>query len=158
MAAGLGIDCVLYYNTGTFGSPTWVEVSNVSDVQVSGAWNSGDGSTRATRVMKEGRTQLPLSITGKMLADKGTPYVAFRTAYLAVGASGIIDILCLDGPSDSNGSDGVRFEAEVHDWSRSEGLGDLVFRDFMLKPSIFGSNAVQSVVVSAGSPVYTTIA
>lgn len=158
MASGLGIDCVLYYNSGTFGSPTWVECDMVSDVQVSAAWNSGDGSTRATRVVKEGRTQLPLSISGKMIADKSTAYVAFRTAFLAAGSSGIIDIMCLDAPSTSNGADGFRFEAEVHDWSRSEGLGDVVFRDFVLKPSIFGSNAVQSVVVASGAPVFTTIA
>lgn len=154
----LGITCVLYYNTGTFGSPTWVAVTNVSDVTVSGSWNSGDGSTRASRVMKEGRTQLPLQISGKMRADKSTPYVAFRTAYLASGTSAIIDIMALDGPNDTNGSDGVRFEGEVHDWSRSEGLGDVVFRDFTVKPTIFSSNAVQSVVVASGAPVFTTIA
>lgn len=158
MANGLGIDCVLYYNSGTFGSPTWVELSNVLDVQVGGAWNSGDGSSRATRVIKEGRTRLPLQISGRMLADKSTGYVAMRTAYYASGTSAIIDVMVLDGPSDSNGADGFRFEAEVHDFSRDEGADNVVYRDFVLKPSIFGSNAVQSVVVASGSPVFTTLA
>lgn len=158
MAAGLGIDCAFYYNTGTFGSPTWVELTNVSDITVGGSWESGDGSTRASRVKKEGRTQLPLQISGRMLADKSTGYVAFRTAYYAAGSTGVIDVMCLDSPSDSNGADGFRFEAEVHDWSRVEGLGDVVFRDFTLKPTIFGSNAIQSVVVSSGAPVFTTLA
>lgn len=158
MAAGLGIDCALYYNTGTFGSPTWVELTNVSDVSVGGSWQSGDGSTRATRVVKEGRTRLPLQVSGKMLADKSTGYVAMRTAYLAAGTSAIIDVMCLDAPNDSNGADGVRFEAEVHDFSRDESLDNVVYRDFVLKPTIFGTNAIQSVVVTTGAPVFTTIA
>lgn len=154
----LGINACLYYNSGTFGSPTWVELENVIDVQVGGSWNSGDGSSRATRVVKEGRTRLPLQITARMLADKSAGYIAVRTAYLAAGSSGIIDIMCLDGPSSTNGSDGFRFEAEVHDFSRDEGADNVIYRDVMFKPSVYGSNAVQSVVVASGAPVFTTIA
>ncbi len=159
MAAGtVGIDCSLYYNTATFGTPTWVELTNVSNVKIDAAWQSGNGSTRATRVIKEGRTQLPLQITGSMLADKSTGYVAMRTFYYASGTAAVMDVMCLDGSSSTNDSDGVRFEAEVHDFSRDEGDGNVVYRNFTLKPTVFGTNVIQSVLVTTGAPVFSTLA
>jgi len=158
MAAGIAIDCALYYNTGTFGSPTWVEITSVQNVQVGASWEAGDGSTRATRVKKEGRTQLPLQLSFNILADGGTPYVALRTAWLAAGTTALVDFMCLNGASDVNGSDGVRFEGEIHDFSRNEDIGGVVYRDVVTKPSVFSTNAVQSVLVTSGAPVFTTIA
>lgn len=158
MPAGIGLDCSLYYNTGTFGSPTWVELTNVSNVKLDLSFQSGNGSTRATRVIKEGRTQLPLAVTGSMLADKSTGYVAFRTFFLASGTSAVVDVMCLDGDSTTNTTDGVRFEAEIHDWSRDEGDGNVVYRNFTLKPTIYGTNVIQSVLVTSGAPVFSTLA
>ena len=50
-----GIKCKLYYNTGTFGSPTWTEISSVEGVVPNAEWDSGDVMLRDRRVSPKSR-------------------------------------------------------------------------------------------------------
>ncbi len=47
MSLKLGIDAKLYYNTGTYETPTWVELTNVRDVTLSLERSEADVTTRA---------------------------------------------------------------------------------------------------------------
>jgi hypothetical protein len=129
----LGINSKLYYNSGTFGSPTWVEMSNVSDCKVDSNWDDADGSTRASPVKMSEPTQLNLGVGGKMLPDQSVGYLLMQTRYYA---RTLIDIMALDGGSATNTAEGVRFEAKITTWAEDQGLGNVNFRDFMLKPCV----------------------
>lgn len=149
---GLGIDCKLYRNTATFGSPTWDEIDTVSDVSINGQWNRGDGSTRQSPVIMSGNTQLSLSISGRIRADLTN--TDWESLWDAWKANSLIDVMALTGGSTTNDNTGVRFEADVVNFSQAQGLGDYVFNDFSLEPRV-STNLPDSVEISTGAPVFT---
>ena len=152
---GLGIDGVFYRNTATFGTPTWDAVPGISDCVVNSDWDSGDGSTRVSPVKMSEPTQLDLNVSFKHIADGGADYLALAAAFYGRDD---IDVMVLDGASTVNGVEGVRFVGKLHKWTQSQGLGDVLFRDSVIKPSIQATNKPQTVAVASGAPVFTTIA
>lgn len=152
--ATLGINSKLFYNTATFGTPTWVEITIVRDLNVESAWNMGDASTRVSPVIQEEPTQLKLGISCKILSDGSVIYLLLSTRHYA---RTMIDIMCLDGSSATNGVEGVRYEAKIGSWTQDQGAGNVNYRDVTFAPCA-SANPPKSVAVSAGAPVFTTIA
>lgn len=149
----LGIDCKLYRNTATYSSPTWNLIDNVADVAINASWNRADGSTRISPVMMGQNSQLPLSISGRIRADlTDLDWEALWDAWKA--GTTLIDVLCLTGAATTNDSVGVRFEANVVNWSQPQGLGDYVFNEFSLEPTV-SANLPDSVEVATGAAVFT---
>lgn len=152
----VGIKGKLYYNSATFGSPTWVEHTLIRDLQRNFKPNIATAVTRASRAEKGAPTTYDLSITGTMLSDvDSTIYLAQRTAFLA---GTVWDIMCLTGAHSSNGEEGLRYEAVVGDASQGQGSGDVMYDNFEFRPHIESANAVQTVLVASGAPVFTTFA
>jgi hypothetical protein len=150
---GLGIDCTLNRNTGSFASPTWDLVDTVSDVAINGQWNRAEGSTRQSPVVMGANSQLPLSISGRIRADlTNLDWEALWDAWKVQNT--LIDIMVLTGPSTTNNSVGVRFEANVVNFGQPQGLGDYVFNDLSFEPTV-SSNLPDSVEVATGAPVFT---
>lgn len=145
-----------YRNTGTFGSPTWNLTDHVKDVAFVYAKDSLDATTRASGKLKEyepGRGDF--SITGMIMVDESdADFAAFETADLA---DSLLDIMILDGLSSVNGSRGYRMEMKLSSFTEETADDGVLFRSFELKPCI-SANAKQSVVVSTGAPVFTTLA
>lgn len=149
-----GIDAVLYRNTGNHGTPSWDEMDTVSDMMVNGSWQKGEGTTRASRVAMKTNTILDLNITGKIRTDyDNADYLALWNSWIS-GGTNTIDVMALTGPSNTNGSHGVRYVSEVGDFSEDQGLGTVLFKSFTLDPTI--TNTVpDSVVVASNAPVFT---
>lgn len=151
-----GYKRTIYRNTGTFASPTWNLVDHVKDVAFVYAKDSLDATTRASSKLKEyepGRGEF--SITGMMMVDESDEdFTAFETADLA---DSLLDIMILDGTNATNGSRGYRMEMKLSSFTEETADDGILFRSFELKPCI-SSNAKQSVVVSSGAPVFTTLA
>lgn len=157
MAANqIGIKAKLYYNTATFGSPTWVHVTLVRDWTMNQKPNMAEVLDRSTKAMRKVPTTYDISCSGSLrtVADS-TIYLAFRTAFLA---GSVIDIMCLTGLSTNNGEIGWRYEATVEDMTRDEGAANVMYDSLILSPHGESSNVIQSVVVSGGAPVLTTFA
>lgn len=151
----LGINAKFYRNTGSRNSPTWVEITLISDLAVDPTWEEGDGSVRATPVKQFAKTQLALVINGKCrvdLTDAG--YLALKAALLSTSS---IDLLILDGLGTTNGVTGWRCDWHVFGGKEDQGLGNVLFMEFTLKPAV-SSNLPQSAAVSGGVVVLTDFA
>lgn len=130
----LGIKCKCYRNTGTWGTPVWDEIKNISDFQIDPKWAFGEAKIRATRVSMVAPTTLTCAVTGKMLKDNAdTDFIAFNTAFQTAAS---LDLLILDGAKDFAGADGVRGYFYLEGWTESQGTGDIVYKDFGLSPAL----------------------
>lgn len=138
----------LYYrSSGDHGSPTWTEINLVGDAQLNVDWDEGDGNARASRVKLMAKTLMSLEFTGKLRKkydDAG--YVAMMQAALADDA---VDFLILDGDRTLVGSEGWRFDGQVLAASQDQSLGNVLYRDIRIKPTL-SDNPPQAVKVAAG--------
>lgn len=157
MSSRLGIDSKVYRNTGTYGSPTWTEISLVRDVQVNPSWGRADSSSRASKVMSEVKTQLTVAFTLSVkvsLTDTG--YIALMDSF--VDSDGVLDLMIINGTNTTNGVEGWRFDAGVFTASEDQSIGNTLYRDFEVGPSGHATNAPKRVVVSGGAATFADIA
>ena len=157
MAAKKAYKRTMYRETGgTFGSPTFNLVDNVKDVAANPQKDQLEGTTRRSGKVKEYEPgRIDLTVTGMMEVDESNEdFTAFETAWLADSS---LDIMILDGTSATNGSRGYRMEMKLFAFSEETADDGILYRSFELRPCI-SSNAKQSVVVSSGAPVFTTLA
>ena len=150
----LGILAKLYRNTGSYGSPTWVSIDLISDLSIKPAWKEGDATTRSSRAELMSKTTLAIPITGKVrvdLTDAG--YLAIVALFLSDTPA---DLLCLDGPSTTNGVTGFRADFHCSELGEEQNKDGVLFRDFKLVPGL-GTNLPKSVAVSGAAPVFTAI-
>lgn len=150
----LGIKCKLYYNTGSYGSPTWVEITKVGDAKVKYQWKSATSLTRETRVELSLKTALELGFTFTLRKDPSD------ANYLAVDNAAVddtvLDLLVLDGTNATNLSRGFRFDAQITQAGEDQGPDKVVHVEFEAVPAI-SANVPQRAVVTAGSPVFTAL-
>jgi hypothetical protein len=150
----LGRDAVLYLNTGTFGSPTWVAIPQFSDLTVGAAWDAADANTRESKMKMKAKTQLEAGVEGKMKFDLTDTNVG--TIMDALLSDSVVDVMVLNASNSTNGARGFRFEAQVHRANEDQGLGVAIYEDIMFVPYPT-ANAKQSVKVTSGAPVFTAI-
>ena len=152
----LGAEATLNYNSASYNSPTFTAMTAVSDLSMTGTWDKGEGSSRASRAKTYLKTMLDVSITGKLKSsDSGdTDYTAVITSFLAPDS--IINIMVLNGGPAVNGAWGFMFDAQVAKAGGSQNLGDVEFDDIEFFPATSG-NPLQCAVVAAGAPVFTAI-
>lgn len=152
----LGINCKLYRNTGSYGSPTWTAIDLVSDATLTPTWDEADGSARVSYGKQTSKTLIGIEVSAKVrasLTDAG--YLALLSALNS--QSTLLDILVLDGPSTTNGVQGYRADFGVFGAPEDQAMGSVIYRDFTLKPGI-SDNLLKAVTVSAGAPVFSNIA
>lgn len=152
----LGRDAVFYLNTnsGNFNTPTWTAVPQFSDLNVEAAWDAADANTRESRMKLQAKTLLGAAVSGKLKFDLTDANIA--TIMAALLSDNVVDVMCLNGPSNTNGAIGYRFEAQVHQANEDQSLGVAIYEDIKFVPYPT-ANAKQSVKVTAASPVYTAI-
>lgn len=145
MAAAYGIKigpkCVAYRNTGTYGSPTWTAMSFVRDAQAATPWDFQDASIRDTRVKMYHPTQIDFAFSLTVRCDDAD---AGYQALLGAAQEGTaLDLLILDGPVSTEGSAGVRSYFHVSMTGQPQGMGDVLYATFDLKPGfgLDGSSA-----------------
>lgn len=133
MAHVLGEDAKLYRNTGTYGSPTWDAVNGVQDLTLNQTKDKIELNTRGGGGYKEYVDGLiDVSISFSMIWDSSDADLqAFLDAFNNKTA---VEVLCLDGPSATAGSEGIRFTAMVSSAPRNEPLSGALTIDFELSP------------------------
>lgn len=133
MAILKGLDCKVYRNSATYGSPTWALVNPVIEVTANLTNTAFDASNRDSNY----RLQLPslteLSFDIRMHKDKDdTDFAALETA---AQARTTVDLLILDGLQTSAASDGWRIQGFFTTWNESQPLEDAVTVDATFVPA-----------------------
>ena len=154
-AAYLGRNAKLYLNTGSYGSPTWSEVANISDLTLNRAWDEAEANSRESSMKMALKTLLDGSVSGKMkftIGDSNTTTIldALNSPTTA------LDIMCLNQSQTTTGAYGLRYPCQVTQGNEDQGLGVALYEDlkFMPTPS---TNAPCTVKVVGGAPVFTAI-
>lgn len=143
----IGLNAKLYRNTGSFAMPTWVEVTNIQDLDLVDSMDEFDATTRGSGGMAESEpTVRNIEVTFNMKNNADTNMIAFRTAY-ATRAS--VDLQILDGPIATVGSHGVRGRFKFHEFGKPQNLRDGQMLNLRAKPCPDDTN---------GPPTEVTIA
>lgn len=129
----LGLDCKLYYSTADYASPSYTELSNVTDVNVADSMGEFDSSTRANEGFESIEPTLrKLRVSFKMMYDQSDAnFVAIRAAYVARTG---LDMLVLDGDKDDGDTIGVRAQMKVLKMDSAEPLTEGKTVDVELAP------------------------
>lgn len=156
MAQMLGKNAKLYYNSATFGSPTWVEISYVSKVKAALKWGRAMNATRASTVNRGGKTVGDLSID--FTVEQDLTNAAFLLIWAAViSGSTTMDLMILNASNSTNGARGFRGDMDLYSVDDDQAIENVLVWDIHAEPAA-SANALQTVVVSAGAPVFTTLA
>jgi hypothetical protein len=130
----LSEDAKLYYNNGTYGSPTWVLICNVKDLTLSMEHGETDVTTRCGAGFREyvaGLTDVTIDF-GMIYDPSDTAWEFLRAAFFDKSAE---EFLILDGPNNVAGSEGLRLHAFVKSFTRNETLGEALMTDVSLRPT-----------------------
>jgi hypothetical protein len=152
MAVIRGKDFKLYRNTDSpyDNSPTWALVPNVKDLTRNLEKTLADASVRGSTFRQQVGTMKDLSLDFQMVYDPtDSDVTAFETAFFA---DGDVEILVLDGLISASGSKGLRFMAQVTNFTVNEALEDVGLVDVTLVPGYYPTNLPRRVsVVTPGS-------
>lgn len=131
-AKKLGKNARLYRNTGTEESPTWTVDNNIVDLTWNDETDEADMANRESDIDQAEPTRRKLSIDFQKLVDASdAALAAYRAAYRAGTA---VDILVLDGPIETVGSEGVRMAAKFFKFTNGQPLRDKQTIDITIKP------------------------
>jgi predicted secreted protein len=147
MASVIGYDCVLYYNNGTTGSPSWLEIDTVRDVTLNLSRNEVDDTSRTAQGWRS-----RLAGLAEWGADFEMIYNTANTAWQKVResffANTVIEVLALDGDITVDDKEGLRGDVFVTRFERAEPLEDVVSNS-----TTFVGNGTPQWVRSSGGEV-----
>lgn len=153
----VGINGAVLRNSGSYGTPTLAEIELIRDVTPAFPWDMGDASTRTSRAKLYAKTQVDFQIQVVCRMDDSD--TGFQLLYdAAMSPTTVLDLHVLDGPVTEEGAAGVRFHALVSLTGESQGVGDVQYATFELKPG-YSSDGVPKVVDVGASSVlaYTAV-
>jgi hypothetical protein len=132
MATKLGLECKLYRNTGTYGTPVWDLISNAQDVTVTLEKGEADLSVRGSTWRARRSTLKDATMDFTMLYDSAdADFTAMKDSYIN-GTE--VDVVALDGLSSVAGSQGLRVTGEVFTLTRNEPLEEGLTVPISIRP------------------------
>jgi len=135
----IGLECKLYRNTGTYASPVWNEIPNAGDVTIPMSKAEADTSTRASTWKTRKGTLKDVSIDFQLKFVPGDQdFAALLASYMN---NTPIELLALDGPVATTGSQGLRAICEVFNFQEGQPLEGAVMFDVSAKPTPTFDNA-----------------
>jgi predicted secreted protein len=141
MSTRLGMDAKLYRNTGSFGSPTWTEVTNVKDLTLNLEKGEADVTTRANGGWRATvGTLKDASIEFQMVWD--TADAGFSAMQQAFFSNTPIEFAVMDGDINDPSSEGIRATFDIFSFTRNEALEEAIMVDVTIKPT-YAANAPQ---------------
>ncbi len=145
MAIELGMQKKLYRNSGTFATPVWEEVTNVTDLTFNLSLDEADITTRANNGWKASIGTLnDGSIDFDMIADRADPeFQAVEDAFINRTA---VEYAVMEGDITVSGTQGWRLTVAVINFTRNEPLAEAVTVNVTLKPTL-SANAPQQYTV-----------
>lgn len=156
MATRKGYLCALYIRTGgTFGSPTFTEVALIEGLTIADPNDKLSADARdGSGIHQYEPGMIDLSLSGRIRVDwSNTAFAAIASAKAARTA---LDVMVLDGKQTVDDSRGYRMEMKVFTLSDDQALDAVLYRELELAPCP-SDEVRQTVVVSGGAPVFTTI-
>lgn len=138
MAAVLGLEAVIYRNTGTYGTPVLSPVTNVKDLTLNLEKGTTDVTTRATNGW---RTMIGVlkdaTIDFQMIWDTSdTHFAAIKDAFLATSlAAQTLEFFIMSADVDTSGSEGLRASCMVEKFTRNEPLEEAITVDVTIRPT-----------------------
>jgi hypothetical protein len=133
MAVVIGKDAKLYRNTATWDSPTWNEIENCKDATLNLESGEADVTTRGSDwrqtepSLKEGTTEF------EMIWDTDDDdFTAIRTAWQN---GSTIEMAVMDGDITVAGSEGLRADFKITNFTRSEPLEEALTASVTAKPA-----------------------
>jgi hypothetical protein len=129
-----GFDCKLFRNSGTYASPTWVEIKEVADIRVPIEWGSAEVKTRSSKFKAFLKTMLEVGAEVDYLykAD-ATNWEFLRDA--ALSPDDETDFWLADGAAATPGTEGLRFHAQIFGMPSPQELENVTMTQFNLKPT-----------------------
>lgn len=133
-APAVGLECKLYYNTGTHAAPTWVLIAKA--INVSANLTKGDATqpSRESTWQKHKGTIKDLEVTFTYRKKQGTDTV-FDALQAAWVAGTIYEYAVLDGLVTQSGCQGPRAFCEIFDMNLTQELEGVEEVEFVLRPT-----------------------
>jgi hypothetical protein len=131
MAGGalVGRECKLYYNSATFGSPTWVEITRAIDVAYAISSERGNVSSRISLWKMEAKSLNGLELTfGYRYRYLVTDAVFDALRPMALGTTKVEFAVC-DTTIATTGAEYLRATYQL-DMSMNQAMGDGVMAEF----------------------------
>lgn len=129
----VGLDCYMYYNSGTLGSPTWNLITLARDVTLGMGAMEADAKTRGSALAAALAAHIEVEINFDMLYDTtDTVFNALLTVFLARGE---VELALMDGPIATTGSQGPRVACSLFKFDRGEPLDDSLVMSVTAKPT-----------------------
>jgi predicted secreted protein len=142
MAVRLGIEGKLYRNSGTYGGPTLVEVTNVKDVTLNLEKATADITTRGSLGWRQMvGTLRDATVDFQMVWNTGDAnFTAIKNAFLANDVAGqTMELFIMSTDVDDADSEGLRASFMVEKFTRNEALEDAMTVDVTIRPT-FSAN------------------
>ncbi len=141
----LGGECKLYRNSGTYGSPTWNEITNVEDLSMPNSKGRGEFKVRGSKYVKKRGAKIEAALNWKQIYDPGDD--DFTVLLGSMNSGTILDLACVDGAIATSGTQGLRADMEVMEFPLDEPLESGV-----------SIAVVAEVAISANEPTWMTVA
>ena len=131
----LGMNCKLYRNTTSYASPTWAAIDIVRDLTLGMEKGQADVSTRGNNGWRANASTLKEgSIEFEIVWKPGdASLTALRSAFLN---NTPLELLALDGPVGTLGSEGLRATCDIVSFGRNEPLEEGVTVSVVAKPTL----------------------
>lgn len=135
MSIVFGVNCKLYRNDGDYETPDWQLVPGVKDLKLPLAASEADVTTRLNAGYKASEpVMVDTGVEFEMPWDPADADLSeFEDAFFARTA---LEMLVLDGPLETLGSQGLRATMKVFDFSRDESLENAAMVTIKMKPCL----------------------
>jgi hypothetical protein len=129
----LGLECKLYYNTGTHAAPTWALIAKAINVSANLSKGDATAPARESTWQKYRGTlkDLEITFTYRKKAGTDTVFDALQAAYIA---NTIYEYAVLDALVTESGAQGVRAFCEVMALNVTQELENFEEAEFTLRP------------------------
>jgi len=130
----LGMDAKLYYNSGTYATPSWEEITVTRDVTVNNTRAEADVTTRGNDGWRAIRGTLKdMDVSFQMLQAPDDPaYSYMNLAYLD---GTIVDLAVADGDIAQTGTHYWRLQSSITQFSETQPLEEAVTVDVTARPT-----------------------
>ncbi len=143
----LGVNSKFYYNSSSYGSPTWVEVNQVSDLNVNDEWDQADANARDSLVKRQVNTLMGLEVSGMLKVKLDDTAYNYLADALVFGTT--IDVLVMEAAVTVVGARGYRYDAQVRKGSQDQGLQSALYKSITVSPTC-STNPPKAVKVGPG--------
>jgi hypothetical protein len=124
----VGGNCKMYYNSATYSSPTWVEMTEVGDVSIPDLGsNLAEINTRSSKWTRNLAGQMKLAVEFTYLYKADTTVFDFlRALFFSQGTN---EFAVMDGAIATAGTEGLRFPGLIENFPINQNLEEVSMVD-----------------------------